>query len=403
MFYSLLLLLLAPLMALTANCTDKHEGSTENTLPSGRIVLPYAFDDSSAASLILQGGNNNFRANATVGAFLTDQQRLKASYDFMEERLNFKFCTGKEKKWVTQQAAGLKYEYLFDDCTFKTLSIGGFFSHAPGKTLHSKNLNLNETLSRRIVGSNYWNVDLGLTVTPWENGYIGLILNYGRLTYNYKYHSRDKINGLGGKVTFDQYFWDSYRFHAAGEWTRFSRFVEGKLSKTFCFECGALDLGLFGSRLVGEHGLADNTRFGIELTLGAQGVGTSESYYSYDPCQCRTPCDLIAWIAEAAVEMPAIYVVTEQKLSCNGAPVALVSSVTLNTNEIPSTFDMAGYFSGTGLIYSIVGTPVNATATIDPTSGVLTITDQGGEASLVIQAANRCGSAQISVTVTQPG
>ncbi len=407
MLFKILTLLLLPLTALHAGCGDKHEEGTENSLPSLRIVLPYAFDDSSAASLILQGGNNNFRVNGTLGAYFTDQQRIKASYDFMEERLGFRYCTGKTHKWVNQSAGGLKYDYLFDDCTMKALTIGGFYSHAGSRSLSKRTLSSEADLYRHIAGSNYWNIDLGLTGTLWENGFIGLALNYGRLTYNYKYHDREKLYGLGGKITFDQYFEDSWLFHAAGEWKRFSRFIEGKIAKSFCFECGTFDFGIFASRLVGEHGLNNNTRYGIEITLGVQGVSPAQGIYTYNSCTCRTPCDLIGWISEAAVEMPAIYVVAEQKRVTTCTPpqalIAQILQIIATPLQAPLSIATASSFTGSNLTYTLSGAP--AGVTIDPSTGVITV-ETGFEEILSqfnVIAANSCGQAQILVILESQG
>ncbi|MFV0339801.1 MAG: cadherin repeat domain-containing protein [Parachlamydiaceae bacterium] len=403
MYFYLLALLLMPLATLLGVCDDRYGDGAQNVLPSLRVVLPYAFDDSSAASLILQGGENNMRANATLGAYFTDQQRVKASYDFMEERLAYRFCTGKTHKWMQQHAGGIKYDYLLDDCSFKTITIGGFYSYAPSKKLSSKQLAPALFLDRHISGSNYWNVDIGTTASLWEGGFLGVEVNYARLTYNNKFYDDKKLNGVGAKVTLDQYLWNDFRFHAEGEWRRFSRYIEGRVSKAFCFECGTLDVGVFASRLVGEHGLGDNTRYGIELGLGVQGASTAASYYTYDPCRCRTACDLIAWIAEAAVEMPAIYAIAEQRVRCSGTPVALQPTVELPLSEIPLLIPAAQYFTGDELFYSVSGVS-GGTVVIDSSTGVVSVSaPTSSEITFTVQATNGCGAAQVVFDITDAG
>lgn len=403
MFVYLCALFLLPIASLLGSCSTHHQDDTQNTLPSVRVVLPYAFDDSSGASLILQGGGNNFRANGTLGAYFTDQQRVKASYDFMEERLTYRFCTGKTHKWMQQSAGGLKYEYLFDDCAFKTLEIGGFYSYAPSKKLSSKPITSLSSLDRHISGSNYWNVDLGTTVELWCEGFVGLELNYARLQYNNKFYEDKKLNGLGGKVTFDQYLDGNFRLHASGEWKRFSRYVEGKMTRSFCLECGTLDLGIFASRFIGEHGLGNNTRYGIEIGIGMQGVSPNQSFYNYDPCRCRTPCDLVSWLAEAAVEMPAIYAIAEQRRVCSALPVVLVPVIPYeySSEELALGLQTADAFSGSGLTYSMSGGfPLGAT--IDPTTGEVIIPiGTTGNFSFTITATNECGSAQATLVLTE--
>jgi hypothetical protein len=391
------LMLLLPLSALFADCRDKEGGKAQNTLPSLRVVLPYAFDDSSAASLILQGGEDNFRVNGTIGAYLTDQQRIKASYDFMEERLAFHFCTGKKHKWINQNAGGLQYDYLIDGCFVKAFTVSGFYSHAQSKSVEDFQVSPLFTLKRHIAGSNYWNVNAGVTSSPWKNGFVGLEVNYGQLKYERELYADRKLSGWGGKVIFDQYFDESIHIHAAGEWKRFSKFAEAKVAKTFCFECGALEVGVFVSRIVGEHGLNSNTRVGIEILLGPQGVGAAQSYYSYDPCRCRTQCDLIGWISQAAVEMPAIYAISEQKLRCTGVPVALVASFEVNRGNGDLLVPMASYFSGSDLFYTVSGN-ING-VTIDSSTGVLFI--PGGDlfGTLQVDATNACGTATITINV----
>jgi hypothetical protein len=402
MIIQLFFMLLLPLSAVFADIWDKEEGKAQNTLPSLRVVLPYAFDDSSATSLILQGGEDNFRVNGTIGAYFTDQQRIKASYDFMQERLAFRFATGKTHKWINQQAGGLQYDYLVDGCFVKAFTVSGFYSYAQSKSLADFQVAPGLVLERHIAGSNYWNINAGVTTSPWENGFLGLELNYGQLKYERKLYSDRKLSGWGGKIVFDQYFDDSVHVHAAGEWKRFSKFAEAKVSKTFCFECGALDVGVFASRLVGEHGLNNNTRYGIEILLGPQGVGAAQSYYTYDPCRCRTQCDLIGWISQAAVEMPAIYAIAEQRLSCTGAPTALTTSISVEFNGAEVTVSAASAFSGSDLFYSLSS---NAdVATIDSATGLITIpANYEGGSSFTVTASNGCGSASVTVNVIQEG
>lgn len=403
MLVYLWLLLLIPFTVLSGSCLTRHEDDTQNTLPSLRVVLPYAFDDSSGASLILQGGSNNFRANGTLGAYFTDQQRVKVSYDFMEERLTYRFCTGKTHKWMQQSAGGLKYEYLLDDCGFKVLSLGGFYSYAPSKNLSSKEVLPLYTIDRHISGSNYWSVDLGTTAELWCGGYLGVELNYARLQYNNKFYKDKKLSGLGGKVSFDQYLDENFRLHVGGEWRRFSRFIEGKMSRSFCFECGALDVGIFASRFVGEHGLGNNTRYGIEIALGMQGIGPAQSYYTYDPCRCRTPCDLISWLAEAAVEMPAIYAISEQRQRCTGVPTTLTAEIDVSytSEDLPLTIDTAFAFSGSELTFSMSG-GFPAGATINPVTGQVTIpVETTGNFTFTVIASNACGSTSTTVVLTE--
>jgi hypothetical protein len=305
---------------------------------------------------------------------------------------------------MQQSAGGLKYEYLLDDCAFKTIELGGFYSYAPSKKLSSKPISSFSDLDRHISGSNYWNVDVGTTVELWCDGFVGLELNYGRLVYNNKFYEDKKLNGLGGRVTFDQYVDGNFRLHAAGEWKRFSRYVEGKLSRSFCLECGTFDVGIFASRFIGEHGLGNNTRYGIEIGLGLQGVSPNTSYYSYDPCACRTPCDLISWLSEAAVEMPAIYAIAEQRVrGCNDVPTTLASSISYEyfSENLPDDVDTAFAFSGSNLTYSLSGA-FPAGTTIDPVTGVVTIpADTTGNFSFFVVATNQCGSAQVPFNLTE--
>lgn len=396
-------MLLLPCSALFANIWEEDEGIAQNTFPSLRVVLPYAFDDSSAASLILQGGEDNFRVNGTVGAYFTDQQRIKASYDFMHERIAFRFATGKSRKWLNQQAGGIQYDYLLDGCFLKEINVSAFYSNAESKNVGDFQVSPGLVLERHIAGSNYWNINAGVTTSPWENGFLGVEINYGQLKYERKLYNDRKLSGWGGKIIFDQYFDDSVHFHAAGEWKRFSRFAEGKLAKTFCFECGALDVGVFASRLVGEHGLNNNTRYGIEIVLGPQGIGAAQSYYTYDPCRCRTPCDLISWISEAAVEMPAIYAIAEQRLAYSDPtppctpPTALTNAITEEYNFDEITFGTSQYFTGSGLTYS-----TNATGgiTINSSTGVVTVPNgYSGDTSFSVSATNGCGTATVGVTL----
>lgn len=402
MIIQLFLMLLVPCSALFANIWDEEEGIAQNTFPSLRVVLPYAFDDSSAASLILQGGEDNFRANGTIGAYFTDQQRIKASYDFMHERIAFRFATGKSRKWINQQAGGIQYDYLLDGCFLKEINISGFYSNAESKNVGDFQVAPGLVLERHIAGSNYWNINAGVTTSPWENGFLGIEVNYGQLKYERKLYSDRKLSGWGGKLIFDQYLDDGVHFHAAGEWKRFSRFAEGKLSKTFCFECGALDVGVFASRLVGEHGLNNNTRYGIEIVLGPQGIGAAQSYYTYDPCRCRTPCDLIGWISQAAVEMPAIYAIAEQRLSCTGAPTALTTTITVDFIGVDVTVSAASAFSGSDLFFTLSGSTDGAT--IDSATGLITIPGTfEAPGSFTVNASNGCGTASVTVNVISLG
>lgn len=181
-----------------------------------------------ALALELNAGPNVFRANTTYGLGITDKQRIKVTYDYLRQQLDFDFASGTTSQWVDQSAIGMDYAYLLDNRFFESIEWGGYFSHSSSKTLSDApvDTSLSKYTQRRIAGANAGNIHADLALHLWPHSRLTGGIDYDIVHFDTQYKTSamstyqttggindsavfrtkkdEDIQGLGGHVQLEQ-------------------------------------------------------------------------------------------------------------------------------------------------------------------------------------------------------
>lgn len=138
-------------------------------------------------------GANERRANLTTGFVVTEDQRLKFTYEYLAQNQNFDFTSGAAQEWVDQHAVGGAYQYLLRHEIVHSLEINGYIIRANSKNLsdvvfnqtsNSYNINL-----RRIAGGDENTVQALINLLPLKNTALKLGAGYSDINYDTQYEA----------------------------------------------------------------------------------------------------------------------------------------------------------------------------------------------------------------------
>lgn len=178
----------------------------------GQLAAYLGSSAQQAVAFEFVGGTHQFRTNTTYGLALTEHQRIKLTYDWLIQKLNFNFYTGDVTRWVNQHAVGGDYVYLFDNAYLESIGFGGYYSHAINQHLSETiqlvpEENIKYIEQRRIAGANSMNVHTNMALHLWPHSRVTGGVNYDRVHFNTRYdrHSAAKnAHGFGGHMQIEQ-------------------------------------------------------------------------------------------------------------------------------------------------------------------------------------------------------
>lgn len=402
-----------------AECQEKTRTTTQNFFSFGRINLqPVLIGENSAIGILGEIGEKNYRINGTYGLFLGDNHRFKAGGEYLSQKIQFRYLSGKERKWVDQWAAGGKYQYLIDCLPMpifkdfvRGVQVSGYYSearnHRPASVLCP---NANIAIFRHIVGAQQWNAEGGLIIQPWCTATIIGTGGYDEFRFHRHFSKRHKFSGVSGTLYFNQRMWFNLSADVKAEFRKAYNYVEGMLSwgNHFCF--GDLSVGVFGSHTWGKSNIPSVSTAGGELRF-AFGVDRS----SRCKCECREandvcPSYLAQWVASPAVYIPQVFAATESAV-CVGpssTPFPLITG-------LGAAFDFGLGFSAVNLATNFTnptGTPLVFTATNLPpevslqSNGALFVNNDGenpGIFDISVTATSQCGSTTLVIPILLEG
>ena len=369
--------------------------------------------DYGAFSAAGEFGYNNLRGSGTYGVYFTPCQRIKLSGEYLAQKLKYDFKAGDNKHWVSQFAFGGEYQYLLGSSAFQSIDLAAAYSHAFSKKLGNKHYH-DCTLKRRIAGSNGVLTSLGTTVKLWRCAFLFWDLTYDWVKFQ-RVHQADKTaNGFGAAFKFMQQFAKDFAFNLGAEFSRPFYDYQASLDWNHMFHSWGIGCGLFGGYTDGKKGVPNIGTGGIRLNIALGGKGSNccrkASTDSSASCYKRAYCNVLQWVATPAVRVPVVLTVADQKetkcVTCV-PPTSTTIPPVARINVGTSTFQLAQYFtSNEPLTYTLViqGTPpAGSSASIDPTTGVLTVTFGGGMSgafSATVTATSPCGSTSQTFSIS---
>ena len=398
----------------TINCNHSRGKSKHNYFPTARFVLsPLFLENESALSLLGEVGPRNYRVNGTFG-FLSSEsaQRFKVSAEYLSQKLQYKFSSGKERRWMHQLGLGAMYQYWFDCPGFvKALQLHGVYSNSYNhklKRLECPGQNL--SIKRRIAGAWFYALEGGLVFSPWNCGTLISSLSYDQVRYKRQYESKKRLSGIGAAFELIQRLGNNYLFIGRLEFKKPYNYLEALLTWNRKCGCGDLTLGVFSSHTWGKSRLPSTTTLGIEVgfNFGVNGFGRGECCPS-DPCAslCNSQ-ELAGWVATPAVYMPIVLAIAEEKIkdTCVAPTGTSLPNVTVPSDQA-FTIQTAFAFQANGntLSFSAAGLPPGAT--IDPTTGVISGFNPGlvnqDTFIVTVTASSICGTASQTFTLILEG
>lgn len=401
-FFFLLFCLFSSLSA--EDCDHRRSASQNNFIPDLTFgISPRAINEDSAVSFLGEVGRRNFRANATYGLFFGWDKRVKVSGEYLTQKINYNFSSGREGRWMNQLAAGIACQKDFYNFRFfKALEFGAYGSYAHSRSLSRVNCPQG-ILGRHIAGSSSYGFSLGAVLKPWSCATLEVELDHDTVIYRRKFRHNKHVAGFGGSFSFFHTLPFDCGFNLVGEFRKPYNYIRGSVNWNATRYPG-LNIGLFGSHTKGKSRLPSSTTAGIELnyTYGEHPIACEETY-----CGCEIPYpnyfydihpEMKSWIATPAVYIPEVLAIADECfVKSAGIPNFIISTMG------PFSISVAPFFKAIGpgtLKFSAVGLPPGAV--IDPNTGVITGIAPAIASSfrVIATATNGCSTSSQAFTIT---
>ena len=264
-------------------------------------------------------GNNELRLNATWAYQLMKANRVKITYEYLDQKLGFDFATGKLHKWVGQNAVGLEDQQYFRKGILNSLGLKLQY-------IRANSVKLNPILFRKNgeYFLNYRNIAggdeaiLNARVGLLPNPHVKLEFGTGISTLKYRtiYQPYKRTTGLDGLASIHVIATPKTMFSLSANHTVSSTDLTGKITRLLSDEFAT---SLMLSNITGNNGARDNNAITLSLSFPA-----SSHFSNYSREAFAEP--LKAWVSQPAVEMSQVLAIKDSK----------VVGVVLHTVGIPN-------------------------------------------------------------------
>lgn len=273
-----------------------------------------------AFSLLGEGGKNQYRANATVGVRLPENQLLKLSVDQLAQRMTFDFATQDATTWVGQTAVGGAYTFLRPKKVLNSFFINGYWSQAQSKSLSTIQWIADDAEwenDRRIAGGTAQSGEIGIKLLPFSRTLIGMGINYGSVQFHEKYNSTDHDSqGIGGSITLDQLLSNAIKLHViASDRTPMQHYGVDLDYSPRLFHGNRLALKAGMAYDVGGRGLSNDAKATVSLcyTWGVTPATTGPAPHITLGAD-GSSADLMVWTHTPAVKMSQVLAIADQRV-----------------------------------------------------------------------------------------
>ena len=268
-----------------------------------------------AAALKASVGMNELRGNATLGYALTKNQQVKVTYEYLRQNLPFEFTSGNINQWVSQQAFGAAYRYVFNSSWLQSAELYGSYAKANSKELSDAYINdangaVDQINQRRIAGGEEKIAGANVTFLPFKNTSVKVGGGYSTLSFDHKdgYTQKDGSNVQDIKAL----AYNAEINHIIGDKTMISTSVSNTASaRSHTAKVSQILPGNLEASLVGQYNFS-------HTTIADNGSVTANLSYpapkSYSANFAAALGDLKTWVETPVVHYSRVLAVAEERL-----------------------------------------------------------------------------------------
>lgn len=279
--------------------------------------MGWLFNDDNAFQMDLEIGETQGRYSATLGHVLSLKQRIKATAEYLDQKINFDFTSYGAKEWVGQMAYGLEYQYVFPHSLINALNIGVTYSKASDKQLSAVNFYDNNGLLninlRHIAAGTDKNANVGINILPSKNNLLKLRVDYDSVNYAMNYNNAPNNTGVGATANFEQLLSD----HVKLKLNASNRTIADDYSMELDWLLNTdtdkrVELGLTGEYSKVKSGMPSKDYiFGLKINYVLE-AGRAKTIPVYTLGSENAIADLLDWTAIPAVRMPQVLAIKDE-------------------------------------------------------------------------------------------
>lgn len=294
--------------------------------PTARVGLTSNIGNESAFSVAGEAAARNFRLSGTLGWKIGDNQRFKATAEYLWQKIAYGFFSGNSEYWAQQGTVGVVYQYDLANVAYNPqVGFNAYVLYSPSKTfgldmgtfVNPNGITQNFTDNRRATGARGYGISPVASVTPWTGALLTGEVNYENIGYDNDYPVNQNARGFGVTARFNQAIMPHVDLGlVAGIRQPFNNY-EAKirwLDVPYFRDC---TLGLFGDYTVGKHTLPDTYNVGIsaDFILDNRVELAADQNYKDEGLSFKPVVDnLLKWTSEPAVYMPVVLSVADEQV-----------------------------------------------------------------------------------------
>lgn len=301
-------------------------GKTDDTFFGGArfILTPVFVCEDTAFSLLGEAGSNNYRVNGTFGSIL-ESSRFKVGAEYLSQKIKYNLPNGVNHHWVQQFAIGGNYQFFLEcpEWIVRGVQLTAYYSHSKSHHLGDHNCgsvdsDINGLIQRSIAGAWDLGADVGFIIQPWCCAQLITSVGYDNVNYKRHLQGRKRVSGASFTVDFDQKLFWNLDARIIAHFRKAFNDIQAKLSWTTCFDCGELEIGIYGGHVWGKSRLPSTSSAGVELGF-AFGIDNCCQFVGI-PCDCDC-CHqgnfLADWVRDPAVYQPQVLAISEYRNNVN--------------------------------------------------------------------------------------
>jgi len=210
------------------------------------------------------------------------------------------------EKRITQDAYGVRYQYMLPVGIFRDISVGGYYTNTPNVLLNSDDSGYAYS---NIAGATVKGIDIGTSVNLSKTATVNSNIYYDDLRYNTEFYPTKDINlkGLGFSLELTNIFTPRVKFSASASLRQpFDSYGVG-------IHWLPPMLTQFGPEisLTGQSTFPDRATSGIDM-LVLQIKFTFDEAKRYRQSSSRTVGNIASWVDTSSINMSKLFVLMEK-------------------------------------------------------------------------------------------